>query len=92
MSNSKKKPRLGDKLISNTVYLFLDWFVLSLFAFFFWMILGKTISPVDVGIVATSINLILFVSDFSSFGITYALKTAILLLKAKYRPCLLTAS
>jgi len=47
------------------------------------MILGKTISPSDVGIVATSINLIFFVSDFSSFGITYALKKLIPEVKEK---------
>jgi len=77
MPNLKKKPRLGEKLISNTVYLFLDWLVLAFFSFIFWMILGKTLSPSDVGIVATSINLIIFVSAFSSLGITYALKKLI---------------
>ena len=69
--------RIGDKLISNTVYLFLDWLLVSLFSFIFWFILGKTHSPSDVGIVAISINLILLISSFSTLGITNALKKLI---------------
>jgi len=83
MSNSKKKIHLGEKLISNTVYLFLDWFVLSSLSFIFWMILGKSLSPSDVGIVATSINLIIFISGFSTLGITNALQKLIPELKEK---------
>jgi len=77
MSNSKKKPRLGDKLISNTVYLVLDWFVVSLILFIFWIILGKTLSPLDLGLVSTSINLIIFISTFSALGTSTALRKLI---------------
>lgn len=83
MSNLKKKHHLGDKLISNTVYLFFDWFAVSLFSFIFWIILGKTLNPSDVGIVSTSINLIIIISGFSSLGISSALRKLIPELKEK---------
>jgi len=83
MPKLKKKPRLGEKLISNTSYLFLDWFVLSLFSFIFWMILGKTVSPAGMGIVATSINLIMFISGLSILGIPTALTKLVPELKEK---------
>jgi len=47
----KQRNIIGEKLISNTTYLFLDWFVLGFFSFLFWVILGKTLSPHEVGIV-----------------------------------------
>jgi len=64
-----KNHPIGGKLISNTVYLFLDWFVLAFFSFIFWLILGKSLSPLDVGITATAISLIISISNFSSLGI-----------------------
>jgi O-antigen/teichoic acid export membrane protein len=72
-----KNYHIGTKLISNTVYLFLDWLILSLFSFIFWMVLGKTLNPSDVGIVSTSINLTIFISGFSTLGITTALNKLI---------------
>ena len=74
---------IGEKLISNTFYLFLDWFVLAFFSFIFWLILGKSLNPSDLGTVSTSINLIIFVSAFSTLGITLALKKLIPELKEK---------
>ena len=78
--------RIGEKLISNTVYLFLDWFVLSFFSFIFWMILGKGLrDPSQVGMIATSINFIIFISTFSTLGIIQALNKLIPELKEKKR-------
>lgn len=76
LAQSSRKKHIGEKLISNTVYLFLDWFVVAFFSFIFWLVIWKApaFSPLDVGIVATSINLIVFISGLSTFGIDIALQ------------------
>jgi len=79
----KRKLHLGKKLISNIVYLFFDWLVLSLFSFVFWMIIGKTLNPSDVGIVAVSISLIIFIGRFSNLGINNAIQKLIPEIKEK---------
>ena len=83
MTIKTKNHPIGGKLISNTVYLFLDWFVLAFFSFIFWLILGKSLSPSDVGITATAINLIISINIFSSLGINNALQKLIPEIKEK---------
>ncbi len=83
MGLKTKNHPIGGKLISNTVYLFLDWFVLAFFSFIFWLILGKSLSPLDVGITATAISLIISISNFSSLGINNALQKLIPEIKEK---------
>lgn len=58
-----------DKLISNAIYLFLDWFVLAIIGFFYWLIAGKMLLPQEYGIVSTSINFALILSGISILGI-----------------------
>ncbi|MCK4442206.1 MAG: oligosaccharide flippase family protein, partial [Sulfurovaceae bacterium] len=70
---SKEKYHIGNKLISNTTYLFLDWFFIAFLSFFFWIILGKMLTRLQVGIISTSINLVILVTWFSMLGITNAL-------------------
>ena len=71
----KAKYRLGDKLISNTFYLFLDWLVIAFFSFVFWSVTAKLLNDRNlVGIASTSINFVLLVSTFSTLGIINALK------------------
>lgn len=83
MPRLKKKYHLGEKLISNTFYLFLDWFFIALFSFIFWLILGKTLNPSDVGIASTAISLMTFICTFSSLGIVNALNKLIPEIKEK---------
>ncbi|MGC8993682.1 MAG: oligosaccharide flippase family protein [Candidatus Aenigmatarchaeota archaeon] len=64
---------LGKKLISNTAYLFLDWFVLTLIGFFYWLVAQKTLLPEEYGIVSTSVNLATFLSTLSLLGLTAAI-------------------
>jgi len=64
---------LGKKLVSNTIYLFLNWFTLALFSFIFWFVLGKILNPSEYGIVVTSTNFVLLIFSFSTLGITSAL-------------------
>jgi len=81
--------RIGEKLISNTTYLFLDWVTLSFLSFVFWSILGKTLGTSELGvtselgIISTSINFIILVTYFSTLGITLALQKLIPEIKKK---------
>jgi O-antigen/teichoic acid export membrane protein len=61
------------KLISNTAYLFLDWFTVTLLGFFYWFIAGKTLQPEEYGIVSTVVNFAIFLSTLSLLGINTAL-------------------
>ncbi len=65
------------KLSSNAFYLFLDkiWFILT--SFFFWLILGKVLSPNEYGIVATSLQIALFSSLISTTGLMLSLRKLI---------------
>jgi len=74
----------GKKLISNTLYLFIDWFVSSVLAFLFWFILGKTMNPFEVGIVSTSNNFVVFISIITTFGLIVALKKLVPEIKQKH--------
>lgn len=61
----------GRKLVSNSFYLFLDWFVLILVGVVYTVIITKFfLKPAEYGIVNTSINLATFLSAISIFGLT----------------------
>jgi len=64
---------LGKRLLSNTFYLFLDWFVLTLMGFVYWFIIGKTLLPEEYGIISTSTNLAILLSVISLFGFNFVL-------------------
>jgi len=78
--------RIGEKLISNTTYLFLDWFAVSTLSFLFWFALGKTLQKSELGIVSTSIYFAILVSSFVSLGINIALQKLIPEIKKKKGP------
>lgn len=61
---------LGKKLISNTSFLLIDFFVVSIFSYIFYSIIGKfqSISPADYGIIVTVINTSIILSAISLFG------------------------
>lgn len=61
--------KVRNKLVSNTVYLFLDWFVLTLMGFLYWLIAGKTLLPEEYGIVSISTNLATLFSGLSLLGL-----------------------
>jgi stage V sporulation protein B len=64
---------LGKKLISNSAYLFLDWFLVSVVGFIYWFIAGKTLLPKEYGIVSTSVNSANFLSTLSLLGLNAAI-------------------
>lgn len=83
MPSKSKNYHFGTKLISNTFYLFLDWFAVAFFSFIFWLILGKTLNPSNLGIVATAISLTMFIGKISNLGINIALQKLIPEIKQK---------
>lgn len=60
---------LRKKLISNTFYLLLDWFLVSILSFLYWLVAGKTLLPQEYGIVSTSVNLISLLSGIAILGL-----------------------
>jgi len=63
----------GKKLISNTFYLTLKWFSLSVTSILFWMIVGKFLGPREYGITTTSLNLIAILGGLTQLGFQTAL-------------------
>ncbi|MBI4176927.1 MAG: polysaccharide biosynthesis C-terminal domain-containing protein [Candidatus Aenigmarchaeota archaeon] len=61
------------RIISNTFYLFLDWAALTLGGYFYWVIMGKTLSPAEVGRFSTIYNISMFLVSFASLGINIAI-------------------
>ncbi|MCC5994088.1 MAG: oligosaccharide flippase family protein [Candidatus Aenigmarchaeota archaeon] len=64
---------LEEKLVSNSLYLFLDWLLVTILGFFYWIVAGKTLLPEEYGIVSTSINFATFLSTLSLFGLNAAI-------------------
>jgi O-antigen/teichoic acid export membrane protein len=60
------------KLFSNTFYIFLDYFFISLFSFLYILTLWKFLPPQDFGIIATVTNLSLLVSNICFLGLNAA--------------------
>ena len=61
--------KLVQKLAGNTFYLFLDWIVITVLSFAFWVLVWKTLPPESAGIIATSLNMIILISTFGMFGL-----------------------
>ena len=59
------------KLISNTFYLFLNWFSVTFFSLLYWLLLGKFFSPADYGIISTSTQFSLFLAAVSFLGLNW---------------------
>jgi len=68
---------LTKKVFSNIVYLLLDWGFVTLFSFFFWFIIGKTLLPDQYGIIITTVNFISLLSGISFLGFAGALNKLI---------------
>lgn len=59
----------GKKLISNTTFLLIDWVILTIFSYLFWLILGRFFSTKEYGIVSTVINTSIILSSISLLGL-----------------------
>ena len=70
---NKENIQIKNKLISNTFYLFFDWFAVTVTGFFYWLVAGKLLLPEDYGIVSTAINFALILSGLSLLGMHAAI-------------------
>jgi len=60
---------IKDKLISNSMYLALSWAFDTLSYMAFWILLAKFLLPSSYGIVALSLQIVVFLSTLSVFGL-----------------------
>lgn len=63
---------ISKKLVSNAVYLFLDWFLLTSIGFLNWLVIAKKLLPYDYGIISTLVNFSGIIAEFSLLGLTTA--------------------
>ncbi len=61
------------KIISNTFYLFLDWAVLTVGGYLYWVAMGKLLSPAEVGRFSTIFNIAMFFVGFAGLGMNIAI-------------------
>ncbi len=64
--------RTVDKAISNTFYLSIDWLVVAISGYLYWVIIGKLLQPADAGVVSAVINFSLLISGLSTLGLLTA--------------------
>ena len=65
---------LRRKLISNTMYIFSDWFFVSILSMFYWFIIGKTLLPSNYGIIATSTQIVAALGGIGMLGLDAAIR------------------
>jgi len=63
----------GRKAVSNTFYLFLNWFSITVLGYAFWYILANFLSKSEVGIFSTILNLGYLISSISILGFSTSL-------------------
>lgn len=71
------------RVVKNTIYLFLNWFIITFLSFLFWVIGGKFLLPETYGKATTAYQLIFFFSSLSNLGIGFAIGKAVPELIAK---------
>lgn len=67
----------GKQLISNTFYLFLNYFVATVVSILFWLILGKLLIPEEYGTVTTAANFIYLMAGLVGLGLAQAVSKLI---------------
>ncbi len=63
----------ASRIISNTFYLFLDWVVLTAGGYLYWVVMGKLLSPAEVGRFSTVFNIAMFLVGFTGLGMNIAI-------------------
>ena len=59
---------VSKNLVSNTFYLMLDWGLMAVLSFSFWIVIWKNLPPFQVGIFSTAQNLIGLISTIAAAG------------------------
>lgn len=65
------------KLVSNITFLFIDWFFLTILSLIFWLVIGKTLSPSEYGIISTFIYFTILLSSVTPIGFSFAVSKLI---------------
>ncbi len=61
------------KIMSNSFYFFLDWVVMTLGGYLFWVVIGRLTNPGDVGLFSTILSLSILLTGFTSLGMNSVL-------------------
>ncbi len=61
------------KVMSNSFYFFIDWIVMTLGGYVFWVVIGRLTTPSDVGLFSTIMNLAIMIVGFTSLGMSSVL-------------------
>lgn len=69
MIHVRGKDDSSARLISNSFYLMLDWGMSTVLSLLFWLIVSRTFTVPDYGIVSTSVNTSLVIAAFSLLGV-----------------------
>lgn len=77
---------VGKRLIGNSAFLFIDWLIITVLSLVFWIIVGKTLSKEEYGIVATATNIIIILSGISLLGVQTTLTKMIPEMKERNQP------
>lgn len=64
--------KVGEQLIGNAFFLFLDYFFVTILSLAYWLIIGKTLPVESYGLISTSMNIIILISGFSVLGLASA--------------------
>ncbi len=59
---------MREKLVTNATFLSLNWVAITILPVFFWFIVGKMLPPESYGIIATALQVTVFMSFIASFG------------------------
>lgn len=61
------------KIMSNSFYFFIDWIIMTLGGYLFWVVIGRLTTPSDVGMFSTIMNLAILIVGFTSLGMNSVL-------------------
>lgn len=68
-----KQKSVGSKLVSNTFFISLEWVSITVLSFFYWFVIGKTLSPEHYGIVSVFVNFTVVFGSLLPLGTSLAL-------------------
>lgn len=68
-----EKRSLGSRLVSNTFFISIEWFVVTLLSMLFWLVIGKILAPSDYGIVSIFTNMTVVIGTLIPLGTSLAL-------------------
>ena len=65
--------KIGEKAVSNTLYLILNWSIITFLSLLFWIIAGKFLTPEEYGKATTAYQIIFFTGSVANLGLAFAI-------------------